>query len=67
VVMLPEEDPVGAMARLENLHARHGVMDGAYVRLDLRDPRRLVVTPRPPFVSTTSAPPPSPRRLQQGA
>jgi cell division protein FtsQ len=68
VVMLPEEDPVGAMARLENLHARHGVMDGAYVRLDLRDPPRLVVTPRPPVVANTTAPrEPAPRLVQQGA
>lgn len=67
VVMLPEEDPVGAMARLETLHARHGVMDGAYLRLDLRDPVRLVAQPRPPVVATTAAPPPAPRVLPQGA
>lgn len=63
VVMLPEEDPVGAMAQLETLQMRHGVMDGDYVRLDLREPGRLVAQPRPPVVNTNAAPPPAPRIL----
>lgn len=68
VVMLPEEDPVGAMARLENLQTRYRVMDGDYERLDLRDASRLVAQPRPPMVTTTTAPrPPAPRFLPQGA
>lgn len=67
VVMLPEDDPVGAMARLENLQTRHSVMDGDYVRLDLREPGRLVAQPRPPVVTTNAAPPPAPRLLNQGA
>ncbi|MDZ4775663.1 MAG: cell division protein FtsQ/DivIB [Alphaproteobacteria bacterium] len=68
VVMLPEEDPVGAMARLENLQTQYRVMDGAYIRLDLREPGRLIAQPRPPVVATTAAPrEPAPRLLPQGA
>lgn len=48
VVMLPEEDPVGAMAQLETLQARYGVMDRAYVRLDLREPGRVITQSREP-------------------
>ena len=69
VVMLPEEDPVGAMARLENLQTQYRVMDGEYVRLDLREPGRVVAQPRPPIVATTVSAPrqPAPRLSPQGA
>lgn len=46
VVMLPENDPVGAMARLENLQSRYGVMDRPYARLDLREPGKLIAQPK---------------------
>lgn len=69
VVMLPEDDPVGAMARLESLQSRYGVMDRPYARLDLREPGRLIAqsrqpqaVTRPPLAAATTRAP-----AQQGA
>lgn len=48
VVMLPEDDPVGAMAKLEGLQTRYGVLDRPYARLDMREPGRLIAQPKSP-------------------
>lgn len=70
VVMLPEDDPVGAMAKLETLQARYGVMDRAYVRIDLREPGRVITQARQPQPVAAAASPPRPavaRAAPQGA
>jgi cell division protein FtsQ len=56
VVMLPEADPVGAMARLETLQARYGVMDRPYARLDMREPGRIAAQPRARPVQAAATP-----------
>lgn len=42
-IALPENQPVMALARLEALHARHGILDRPVATLDLRTPGRLSV------------------------
>jgi cell division protein FtsQ len=68
IVMLPEEDPVGAMARLETLQARYGMMDRAYARIDLREPGRVIAQPRQPQpVSAATRSTAAPQTSAQGA
>ena len=47
VVLLPERDAGAALHRLMRLQARHGILDRALARLDLRDETRLVLAPLP--------------------
>ncbi len=47
-VLLPEQDVMAALAALDVLVARHGLLERAVARLDMRDPRRLrVALPSP--------------------
>ena len=43
VVLLPEQDTERALRRLADLQERHGILQRAIARLDLRDPERLVL------------------------
>ncbi len=47
VVLLPERDEGAALQWLETLQRRHGILDRAVARLDLRDMRRLTLAAMP--------------------
>ena len=47
VVLLPERDPGAALFRLAELQQRHGILQRAVKRLDLRDGSRLVLAALP--------------------
>ena len=55
VVVLPEEDPVTALQRLERLQRTHRLLDRDFARLDLREGARVVLTPRPVVATAAQA------------
>ncbi|HWE99417.1 MAG TPA: cell division protein FtsQ/DivIB [Caulobacteraceae bacterium] len=55
VILLPEESPALALARLDSLDAASRVLDLDFERIDLRDPRMTVIRPRPPQANASSA------------
>jgi cell division protein FtsQ len=46
-VLLPEQDPARALARLEGLHRLHELLDQPVDRLDMRHAGELLVLPGP--------------------
>lgn len=45
-LMLPETDPAGALARVEQMHKTHGVLDLDLELIDLRNSGRAILRPR---------------------
>ncbi|HEV2364623.1 MAG TPA: cell division protein FtsQ/DivIB [Caulobacteraceae bacterium] len=57
-VLLPADDPKGALARLEDLERAGRILDQGLARIDLRDPEMVVVRPK---AALQQAAPPAPK------